>query len=220
MDITLRDEGSVAVITWNDGENRVNADSLARLNEISEELEGRSGPLGIVLTGAGKFFSNGLDLERFGSNPTEMASTFEEAKRTIGRLFLLPAYTVAAINGHAFAAGALISCAFDYRVMREDRGYWCMNEVEIGLALDEGLWSIMRHRLPMATATNAALTAHRYGAPEALTAGIVDATAPDSEVLTHAIGVAERNAQLDRKILARHKVLAHGDEAAYLGYTK
>jgi enoyl-CoA hydratase/carnithine racemase len=220
MDIALRDEGSVAVITWNDGENRVNLDSLARLNEIADELEGRSGPFAIVLIGAGKFFSNGLDLERFGSNPTELAATFEDAKRTIGRLFLLPAYSVAAINGHAFAAGALISCAFDYRVMREDRGYWCMNEVEIGLALDEGLWSIMRHRLSMATATHAALTAHRYGAPEALAAGIIDATAADSEVLTHAIEVAERYAHLNRKILARHKVLAHGDEAAYLGYTK
>ena len=95
-----------------------------------------------------------------------------------------------------------------------------MNEVEIGLALDEGLWSIMRHRLSMATATHAALTAHRYGAPEALAAGIIDATAADSEVLTHAIEVAERYAHLNRKILARHKVLAHGDEAAYLGYTK
>jgi Delta3-Delta2-enoyl-CoA isomerase len=219
MDINLRDEGPVAVITWNDGENRVNADSLGRLNEIAEELEGRPGPLAIVLTGTGKFFSNGLDLERFGSNPTELASTFKEAKRTIGRLFLLPAYSVAAINGHAFAAGAMISCAFDYRVMREDRGYWCMNEVEIGLALDKGLWSIMRHRLPVATATNAALTAHRYAAPEALGAGIVDATTADSEVLTHAIEVAESYANLDRKILARHKVLAHGDEAAYLGYT-
>jgi enoyl-CoA hydratase/carnithine racemase len=220
MDITLRDEGSVAVITWNDGENRVNLDSLARLNEIADELEGRSGPLAIVLTGKGKFFSNGLDLERFGSNPTEMAETFLDGKRTIGRLFLLPAYSVAAINGHAFAAGALISCAFDYRVMREDRGYWCTNEVEIGLALDEGLWSIMRHRLPMVTATHAALTAHRYGAPEALAAGIIDATAAESEVLNHAIEVAERYAHLDRKILARHKVLAHGDEAAVLGFIK
>jgi enoyl-CoA hydratase/carnithine racemase len=149
-----------------------------------------------------------------------LAATFEEAKRTAGRLLLLPAYSVAAINGHAFALGAILSCAFDYRVMRVDRGYWCMNEVEIGLALDEGLWSIMRHRLPSATATNAALTAHRYGAPEALEAGIVDATAAESEVLSHAIDVAESYAHLDRKILARHKVLAHGDEAAYLGFSK
>ena len=90
-----------------------------------------------MLTGQGKFFSNGLDLERFGTNPSEFGATLTELHRTIGRLLVYPAYCVAALNGHTFAAGALLSCAFDYRVMRADRGYWCMNEAEIGLALDE-----------------------------------------------------------------------------------
>ncbi len=217
MDITLRDEGSVAVITWNDGENRVNLDSLARLNSLFDELEDRSGPLAVVMTGTGKFFSNGLDLEKFGSVPGEFAETLVEAERTIGRLLVLPAYSVAALNGHAFAMGALISLGFDSRVMREDRGYWCMNEAEIGLPLDEKLFSILRHRLPAATATRAALTAQRFSAAEALATGIIEATASEDDVLTAAIALAERFANLNRKILAHHKVLAHGEEAAFLG---
>jgi enoyl-CoA hydratase/carnithine racemase len=219
MNINLRDEGPVAVITWNDGENRVNLDSLARLNSLFDELEDRSGSLAVVLTGTGKFFSNGLDLERFGSVPSEFGDTLAEAKRTIGRLLLLPAYTVAAINGHAFAMGALISMGFDSRLMREDRGYWCMNEAEIGLALDEQLISILSHRLPAATATRAALTAERFSARDALSAGIIEATASETEVVTQAIALAERYAGLDRKILAHHKVMIHGDEAAFLGAT-
>jgi enoyl-CoA hydratase/carnithine racemase len=219
MDITLRDEGSVAIIAWNDGENRVNLDSLARLNSLFDELEDRSGPLAMVLTGTGKFFSNGLDLERFGSVPSEFDATLVEAKRTIGRLLLLPAYTVAAINGHAFAMGALISLGFDSRLMREDRGYWCMNEAEIGLPLNEQLISILSHRLPAATATRAALTAERFSAPDALSAGIIEATASEDEVVTRAIALAERYASLDRKILAHHKVMIHGDEAAFLSAT-
>jgi enoyl-CoA hydratase/carnithine racemase len=217
MNIAHRDEGSVAVITWNDGENRVNLDSLARLNSLFDELEKRSGPLAVVLTGTGKFFSNGLDLERFGSLPGEFGDTLVEAKRTIGRLLLLPAFTVAAVNGHAFAMGALISLGFDSRVMREDRGYWCMNEAEIGLPLDEQLISILSHRLPTATAVRAALTAERFSAPNALSAGIVEATASEADVLTQAITLAERYATLDRKILAHHKVMVHGEEAAFLG---
>ncbi|MGH3732058.1 MAG: enoyl-CoA hydratase/isomerase family protein [Acidimicrobiales bacterium] len=219
MDIALRDEGPVAIITWNEGENRVNLDSLARLNSLVDEMEDRTGPLAVVVTGSGKFFSNGLDLERFGADPVEFLATLQEAKRTIGRLLLLPAYSVAAINGHAFAMGSLLTMAFDYRVMREDRGYWCMNEAEIGLALDEQLFSIMSHRLPRATATEAAFTARRYGAPDALASGIIEATAPESEVLTLAISVAERNANLDRRILGRHKILVHGEEAEFLGVT-
>ncbi|MGC2485691.1 MAG: enoyl-CoA hydratase/isomerase family protein [Acidimicrobiales bacterium] len=217
MEISLRDEGPVALITWNDGENRVNLDSLARLNELFDDIEGRSGPLAVVLTGTGKFFSNGLDLDRFLKDADEMGRTFSELKRTVGRIFVLPAYTVAAVNGHAFAAGAAISLGFDYRVMREDRGYWCMNEVEIGQPLDEGLFSVLRHRLPFATATHAALTAQRYGGPAAVAAGIVEQAAGEAEVLTQALTIADRYATLDRAVMAKHKVFAHGAEAAHLG---
>jgi len=216
--MSLRHDGSVAIITWNDGENRINAESLARLNALLDELEATTGPLSVVLTGAGKFFSNGLDLARFGNNPDEFATTLSELERTIGRILLYPAYTVAALNGHTFAGGALLSCAFDYRVMRDDRGYWCMNEAEIGLALDRKLWSIIDHRLPRAAAIVAATTAKRFTGPEALAAGIVEAITSEDQVLRHAVDVAEGYVMLDRTTLSKHKYLAHGEEAALLGW--
>jgi enoyl-CoA hydratase/carnithine racemase len=219
MDITLTREGPVAVLTWNEDENRINLDSLARINELLDELEKVDGPLSIVLTGTGKFFCNGLDLARFGDKRDEFVETLHVLEQTIGRLLVFPAYTVAAINGHAFAGGALITCAFDYRVMREDRGYWCMNEAEIGLALDERLWSILINRLPRATATVAATTARRFSGPDALRFGIVEAVAGESDVLTNAISVAESMANLNRETLGTHKRLAHGAEAQFLGFT-
>ena len=219
MDISVTQQGSVAVVTWNEGENRINLDSLGRINVILDELGTIDGPLSVVLTGSGKFFSNGLDLERFGAVPDEFAATLHELERTIGRLLVFPAYTVAAVNGHAFAGGALISCAFDYRVMREDRGFWCMNEAEIGLALDERLWSILTNRLPKATAVVAATTARRFPAPDALRLGIIEEMAGEDVLLTRATDVAERMSSLDRTTLARHKLLAHGAEAALLGFT-
>ncbi len=218
MDITLTREGAVAVLTWDDEENRINLDSLARLNEHLDEIETIDGPLSLVLTGSGKFFCNGLDLERFADKRDEFVATLHALEQTIGRLLVFPAYTVAAINGHAFAGGALISCAFDYRVMREDRGYWCMNEAEIGLALDERLWSILMNRLPRATAIVAASTARRFTGPEALEFGIVETLAGETEVLARALEVAESMAKLDRPTLGVHKRLAHGAEAEFLGF--
>jgi|ERR1035438_7298759 enoyl-CoA hydratase/carnithine racemase len=219
MDITLTREGSVAVLTWNEGENRINLDSLARLNELLDEIEATDGPVSIVLTGSGKFFCNGLDLERFGNQRDEFVETLHQLEQTIGRLLVFPAYTVAALNGHAFAGGALISCAFDYRIMREDRGYWCMNEAEIGLTLDERLWSILANRLPRATATVAATTARRFSGPDALRFGIVEAVAGEGDVLAQALVVAESMANLDRPTLGAHKRLIHGAEATLLGFT-
>lgn len=219
MDIALTREGSVAILTWNEGENRINLDSLAWLNELLDELEGVDGPLSVVLTGTGKFFCNGLDLGRFANDRDQFVATLHQLEQTIGRLLVFPAYTVAAINGHAFAGGALISCAFDYRVMREDRGYWCMNEAEIGLALDERLWSILQNRLPRATAIMAATTARRFSGPDALHHGIVEAVASEASVLAYALEVADGMANLDRPTLGVHKRLMHGAEAEFLGFT-
>ena len=218
MDITLTRRDAVAILTWREGENRINLDSLGRINEILDELATIDGPLALVLTGTGKFFSNGLDLERFGANPSEMQATLQELHQTIGRLLVFPAYSVAALNGHTFAGGALLSCAFDYRVMREDRGFWCMNEAEIGLALDETLWSILANRLPRASAIEAMLTARRYGAHDALAGGIVEEIASEVDVVSRATAVASVMAMVDRATLARHKRLAHGAQAAHLGF--
>ena len=65
MDFTMTWNGPVAVATWSDGENRINVDSLAAFNGILDEVESTEGPRALVLTGSGKFFSNGLDLDRF-----------------------------------------------------------------------------------------------------------------------------------------------------------
>jgi enoyl-CoA hydratase/carnithine racemase len=220
MDIEVTGHDDVRVLTWNDGENRINHDSLARLNERLDEIDAIDigVRVAVVMTGRGKFFCNGLDLGRFAPFSDEYESTFSELQRTIGRILVLPAYTVAAINGHAFAGGALLACAFDHRVMREDRGYWCVNEVEIGLALNEGMWSILANRVPRATATHAALTAHRFAGPEAMASGIVDAVASEHEVLNVALAVAQAATALDRKAIRYQKRVIHGAEAKHLGF--
>ena len=64
----------------------------------------------------------------------------------------------------------------------------------------------------------AATTARRFSGPDALHFGIVDAVAAEADVLAHAQVVAESMANLDRATLAVHKRLAHGAEAALLGF--
>lgn len=211
-------EGYVAVITWNDDENRINLDSLGRLNEILDDLTERIGPLAVVWTGTGKFFSNGLDLSRFGSSPAEFAETNTVFLKFMGRMITFPAYTVAALNGHTFAGGGLLSCTTDYRIMRRDRGYWCMNELELGMIMPENMNAVLASRLPRATFIDAVLTARRYNAVMALEAGIIQETAPIEELLPLAIERAGALADKDRKVIGAHKRQFFGELAERLGF--
>ncbi|MGZ6888207.1 MAG: enoyl-CoA hydratase/isomerase family protein [Acidimicrobiia bacterium] len=218
MSLELESRGDVRIVRWDDGENRVNLDSMAEWHAVLDELESVDGPLAVVVTGTGRFFSNGLDLDRFVAAPEESAPTVESVHLLLGRLLLFPAYTVAAINGHAFAAGAMISACFDARVMRNDRGYWCLPEVDLGLPFSVGMAAAVTARLPAEAAHDAMLTGRRYTAEDALALGIVVDTSDEARLLDLAVDLAAPIAGKDRRVIGEHKRLLFGAAAAACGY--
>jgi enoyl-CoA hydratase/carnithine racemase len=196
--------GPVQVVHWDDGENRFHGESMAAWHGVFDELEAVDGPLALVAVGTGKFFSNGLDLDWISSAP-DASAFMAEVHRLLGRMLVFPAYTVAALNGHTFAAGAMLSSAFDHRIMRADRGYWCLPEVDLGLPLTPGMTATVTARLPAPAAADAMLTGRRYDANAALDIGIVDDVAPEAEVLERAIEAATSMATKNRAVIAEHK---------------
>ncbi len=216
--ISVERQGDVAVVRMVDEENRFNLASVGRWHQVLGELEAADGPLAVVITGTGRFFSNGLDLDRMSAHPEEAGEIVDAVHRLFGRLYLLPAYTVAAINGHAFAGGAMLSCSCDVRVMRDDRGYWCLPEVDLGLPLTGPMRSVVTTRLPRAAAHDAIMTGRRYTAVEANASGIVEHVASESEVLDRAMELAAVMAPKDRSVIAEHKRMLFGDTAAICGW--
>ena len=215
--LTIKRHGDVAVIHWQDHENRFNTASVSRWHEIIDELEATTGPLAVVITGEGKFFSNGLDLDSFAGDPQAAKSVIDGVHRLFGRLLLLPAYTVAALNGHTFAAGAMLACTVDARVMRTDRGYWCLPEVDLGLPLTPPMFAAVTSRLSVATAAEAMNTGRRYTAEDAFAAGIVEHLAAEDQVLERAVAIAAGVAAKDRSVIAEHKRMLFGDAARTCG---
>lgn len=211
------DHGDVVVLTWNDGENRYHGDSVAEWHATLDELEAADGPLAVVVTGSGKFFSNGLDLDWMSENNDLAGPMVGDVHRLFGRLLTFPAYTVGAICGHAFAGGAMLTCAFDERIMRADRGYWCLPEVDLGLPLTDPMYATVAARLPHATLHESIVTGRRYTGPECVAAGIVEATATDDELLPLAIEHATAMAGKNRSVIARHKQQMYGEVAAICG---
>jgi enoyl-CoA hydratase/carnithine racemase len=191
---TLDRRGAVFVLTLGDGENRFHPDRLAAINAALDEVEAADGPKGVVTTGSGKFYSNGLDLDFMAANPDRAEANLEQVHALFARVLAFPAPIVAAVQGHAFAAGAMLALAHDLIVMRGDRGFFCLPEVDLGIPFTAGMNALIRSRLPIATAHEAMTTARRYGGYEALEAGIVAVTAGEHELLDVAVARAEDRA--------------------------
>jgi Delta3-Delta2-enoyl-CoA isomerase len=215
--IRTETDGDVTIIHMESGENRFHPALLDELNAALDAVESSDGPGAVVLVGQGKFFSNGLDLDYMGS------AGEDEAQRVLGRVHALfarvlafPTATVAALNGHVFAAGAMLAMACDQRVMRDDRGYFCLPEVDISIPFTPGMQALLTSRLPQPVRHEAMATGRRYTAADALAAGIVDATASEADVLGDAVQRAQALAGKPRWAMGTIKSNLYADAIAKL----
>ncbi len=192
--IHLDRDGDVFVLRMDDGENRLTTDALHHWNEALATVESTEGPRALVTTGTGKFFSNGLDLDWMAANSTEALPYVDRVHRLFARILALPCFTVAACNGHTFAAGAMVALAHDVSIMRSDRGYWCLPEVDLGIPFTGGMNALISARLPTRAAHEAMVTGRRYGAWDAVQAGIVAEEAGEEELMARAVSLAREQA--------------------------
>lgn len=204
---SLREQDDVFILDLGDGENRFNPERNGVIEELLEEVEGAPAPRALVTVATGKAWSNGLDLEWFQANPERVQEALDQTERLIAAVLKAGVPTVAAIQGHCFAGGAMLALAHDYLIMREDRGYLCLPEADLGLPFTPGMNSLLIDRLPRRTAHEAMVTGRRYGGGEAAAAGIVDAALPEDELLPAAIeraaGQAPKNPETLRAIKRR-----------------
>jgi enoyl-CoA hydratase/carnithine racemase len=209
--IELDRDGSVFVLRMQSGENRFGPDFLDQVNAALDQVQAAEGPVALVTTGEGKFYSNGMDLDWLATVPERAGQYLTAIYRLLGRVLSFPAITVAAVNGHAFGGGALLAVAHDFAVMRADRGFWCMPEADLGLPLTPEYASLLRAKLPSRAVQEALVTGRRYGGPDALAAGIVHQVASEDQVVAQAVKLAADLAGKDRRTLAEHKRLLYGD---------
>jgi enoyl-CoA hydratase/carnithine racemase len=214
--IDLDRDGSVFVLRMRGGENRFSMEWLDAVNVALDRVQATEGPVALVTTGEGKFYSNGMDLDWLATVPEQAGDYLIAIYRLLGRVLGFPAVTVAAVNGHAFGAGALLAVAHDFAVMRGDRGFWCMPEADLGLPLTAEYVSLLRAKLPGRALHEALVTGRRYGGPDAQAAGIVHQVAGEDEVLAQAVKVAADLAGKDRRTLAEHKRLLYGEAISAL----
>ena len=191
---TLDRADDVFVLDLGDGENRFHPDWLASVHAALDEVAAADGPRALVTAATGKFFSNGLDLDWLLGHADQHQEHLADVHGLFARVLALPCVTVAALQGHTFAAGAMLSLTHDFRVMRADRGFWCLPEADIGIPFTPGMSALIQARLAPQVAHESMTTARRYGGADALAAGIVDRAVGEDAVRRTAVEIARSGA--------------------------
>lgn len=216
--VDLKKEGDVFILTMQSGENRFNRTFIDAMDQALDAIEKSSGPAALVTTGGEeKFYSNGLDLAWLSGDGKKEAAQFVKAVlEFLGRVLAFPIPTVAAINGHAFAAGAMLALAHDFRVMRADRGFFCLPEVDINIPLAPGMTALIKSRLLPNVFRDSILTGARIGGIEAKKMGIIDEAVPADHVLPGAMARAASLANKNRHIYGTLKRGMYAETIALL----
>lgn len=185
-------DGDVFVLRLDAGENRFTPDLMDAWDRALDGVEQAGSPAALVTTGTGKFYSNGLDLDVMMAGDAN--AYLSRVLGILGRILTFPAPTVAAVNGHAFGAGALLTLAHDVRLMRSDRGFFCMPEVDMKIPLHPGMIAILQARLPAQTAHEVVATGRRFGGADAAVLGIVEEALGEDALLPRATSIAAERA--------------------------
>ncbi|MCP4756986.1 MAG: enoyl-CoA hydratase/isomerase family protein [Proteobacteria bacterium] len=147
-------ENTVAVIRMNNGKNTQNLVFTQILNGLLEEVTRDEKATALVIASTDeKNWSQGIDLEWMNQamqegNAKDVQEFMLQLDQLYSKLMLLPVPAIAAINGHAFGAGAFLATACDYRFMNAQKGFFCFPEIDLKMDFLPGVFSMMIHKLP------------------------------------------------------------------------
>lgn len=219
--------GDVAVITIENG--KANALTADLLDELTAAVvrEVQSPARGLVLTGAGSMFSAGLDLLALeNASREDIAALGGALADAAAALFSMPRPTVAAINGHCIAGGAILALACDQRIMAEGKGKFGLTEAQLGLTVPPSIIEMLRYPLSRPLLERVLYTGTVYPTFKAQDMQLVDTVVEPDELMARCVtaiedwtpnvnAFADVKGRLHAPILARMDA-ARDDDAAFV----
>lgn len=188
----------VAVLTMKNGENRFNMVFLNDFLKALDEIEHKTDANALAVVSAhDKIFCNGIDLDWL--TPIVQAGEKDVVRefcytvnKLLRRILLYPMPTIAVINGHVFAGGAIMTCCFDFRFMRSDRGFFCFPEVDLGIPFWPGMVAMVKKAIPLYKLDELYYLGTRLTGKECEKHRIVVKSSPIDELIPMAMGFAKR----------------------------
>lgn len=183
--------------------NALDPELVRALCACWDELAADPG-VGAVVLGSRRpgVFSAGFDLKVLhGLEPAPFGAFIRSFAELYRKLFAGPLPSVAAVNGHAVAGGAILALACDRRVFAEGEGRFGLTEVDLGLPLPPGVLHLLRYAVGERGALEAGLFGRLYSPAEARAAGFADGLAPPEALLEFARAEARTLAAKPRRAL-------------------
>jgi len=194
--VLVHEEDAVCVITLNRPErlNALDAPCRRALLEALTAAAANDAVRVVVLTGAGRAFSTGQDV----TAAEELQDAGATVRHTYNPLVVaireMPKPVIAAVNGPAVGAGLGLALSCDLRLLA-DGAYLACSFSRVALVPDTGTTVVLLRQLGHALAFDAARTARRIDADEALGRGLVNEVVEGSALLERALELAAELAQ-------------------------
>ena len=165
-----------------------------------------------MITGAGRGFCVGQDLQEFGAGAGDVAQNLRDNyHRNVLAIRALEKPVIAAVNGAAAGAGLSLALACDVRIAAASAGF-VPAFIKIGLVPDSGGTWLARRLLGAARAFEWFTTGRRLGAEEARAWGLVSEVVPDEELAERAQEVAQLFADMPTRAVWQTKRLLDAAE--------
>jgi enoyl-CoA hydratase len=203
--VTTTIDDGVAVVRLDDG--KANALSMDVISQLHEALDTASKEAtAVCISGNAKALCAGFDLSVMRGGIEGMVELVRSGGEMLMRLYGHPQPTVAAVTGHALAAGALLALACDTRISGDAPSKIGLNEVAIGMTLPDFAVALAQDRLSKRYLTRATIQAEVFSPEGALAAGYVDMIVAAEQCERTAIDEARRLGQLDASAYAGTKL--------------
>lgn len=181
--------------------DRLNAMSIELVIDLWEALEAVAADNDcwvVILTGAGRAFSSGLDLKDYGIIPNidglQVGRIAQRSMRYYSRLIPklreLPQPVIAAVNGPAYGGGMCLSLGADLRIAAESAVFNATGIVNGLTSTEMGVSYLLPRLIGAANSNDLLLTGRRIDAAEALRMGLVSRVEPDAELADAAVEIA------------------------------
>ncbi|KAK6128450.1 hypothetical protein DH2020_037818 [Rehmannia glutinosa] len=228
---TLEKRGGLFILTiTGDDEHRLNPTLIDSIRVALNRAKSESmGPTALITTAQGKFFSNGYDLSWALSDPDPVRaralvrskSMSRKFRLLVAELISLPMPTIAAVTGHASAAGFILALSHDYLLMRKDRGFLYMSELDIRYNIPYWFTLFVKSKIgsPMIW-RNVILKAEKITAAKGVEWGIVDSAHDNGEETVEAavrLGMDLVNRKWDGKVYGNTRRTVFADFLVALG---